>query len=191
MKKITSLLFAVCLFTWACNNETKDSVEKADSTNQANLDSGNAQKPVVTDEATSSFLVEAANGGMAEVEMGKLAQQKGKAESVKNFGAMMVRDHSAAGDKVKNYASQRNVTLPAMMGDDMQKKMDDLNKKSGADFDKSYINGMVKDHETDIDMFEKAGDKVNDTEIKSFISGILPTLRMHLDSAKAIQKRLK
>jgi putative membrane protein len=191
MKKITSLLFALALLTWACNNESKDSVEKADSTNQANADSGNTQQPVVADAESASFLVKAANGGMAEVQMGELAQQKGKAESVKNFGAMMVHDHSAANDKVKAFAGQRNVTLPATVSDEEQKTIDDLNKKSGADFDKAYVNTMVKGHESTIDLFEKAGDKVNDTEIKGFITSTLPTIRMHLDSVKAIQKKLK
>lgn len=191
MKKIISLLFSLTLLLWACNNESKDSVEKADSTNQANLDSGNTSQTVATDEESSFFLVKAADGGMAEVQMGQMAQQKAKDPAVKSFGAMMVHDHSAANDKVKAMAAQRNVTLPVALSDEMQKKMDDLGRKSGADFDKAYVFDMVKDHETDIDLFEKSAGKVNDSEIKTFINNTLPKLRMHLDTIRIIQKRLK
>jgi putative membrane protein len=196
MKKMTSLLFALCILAWACNNESKDSVEKADSANSSKMnatDSGTASKnqTITTDEATSSFLVDAANGGMTEVKAGQIASEKAKDARVKNFAAMMVHDHSAANDQVRNLASQRNVTLPAAVSDANQKATDDLGKKTGSDFDKSFMNMMVKDHNNAIDMFKKAADKVNDTEVKSFINNTLPTLQMHLDSAKAVQKRLK
>ena len=69
--------------------------------------------------------------------------------------------------------------------------VDDLSKKSGRDFDRAYMNAMVKDHQEDIKAFETAEKKVTDTEVKAFISNTLPILHIHLDSAKAIQKRLK
>jgi putative membrane protein len=194
MKKVTSLLCGLCLLAWACNNENKDSVEKADSANDAKLnnDSGNANTQTIkTDESTTNFLVDAADGGMMEVQMGQVAAQKGNNAAVKAYGNMMVKDHTAANDKVKALAAQRNVTLPMAVSDAHQKDIDDLNKKTGRDFDKMYINEMVDDHDHDISMFEKAADKVNDTEVKAFINNTLPTLRMHRDSIKAIQKRIK
>src|SRR5689334_6988639 len=117
MKKVTAALFITALFAWACNsNESKDSVEKADSTNKANMDSSSSSssnKPTVTaDAATSEFLVKAADAGMAEVQMGQSAQSKAVNARVKDFAAMMVHDHSAANDKVKSFAAQRNVVLP-------------------------------------------------------------------------------
>jgi len=148
-------------------------------------------QPIVADAATSAFLPKAADGGMAEVQQGQLAQQKGSSQAVKDFGAMMVRDHSAANDKLKALATQRNVTLPDSISSKHKKMMDNFNKKSGKDFDKAYINEMVKDHQEDIKEFEKAADKVSDAEVKAFINNTLPTLKTHLDSAKAIQKRIK
>jgi putative membrane protein len=195
MKTILSGLFILCIFICSCNNDTKDSVEKADSANKARLDSNNgntnSNAQIQTDEASSSFLVKAANGGMMEVQAGGMAEQKALNASVKDFGSMMVHDHSVANDKVKTLASQRNVSLPGMVGDDEQKMMTDLGKKSGRDFDKAYINSMVKDHEKDIKEFEDAAEKVTDADVKTFINTTLPILRTHLDSAKAIQKRLK
>ena len=194
MKKITSLLFCLSLLIWACNNESKDSVDKADSINKSKMDSGNAStntQTITTDEESSSFLVKAANGGMTEVQLGELAESKGKDAKVKDFAAMMVHDHSAANEKVKGIAAQRNVTLPTAISDENKSKFDDLSKKSGSDFDKAYMNAMVKDHQSTLDMFQSAADKVKDTDVKTFINNTIPTVKNHLDSAKAIQKKLK
>src|SRR5687768_2962880 len=191
MKTIPFVLFAMSLLIWACNNEAKDSVEKADSINKASIDSPAAQQTVVADEATASFLVKAANGQMTEVKLGEVAQQKAMDARVKGFGSMMVHDHSAVHDKVKTLAAQRNVTLPTAVSDESQKDIDECSKKSGRDFDKAYMTDMVKKHEATIDMFEDAANKSNDAEVKTFINNTLPKVREHLDSAKAIQKGLK
>jgi putative membrane protein len=110
---------------------------------------------------------------------------------VKSFGTMMVNDHTASNNQVKTLATQRNVTLPVTPGEANQKLMEDLMKKTGADFDRSYMRAMIDDHEADIREFEKASATVNDIEVKNFIDNTLPILRRHLDSAKAIRKVLK
>ena len=191
MKKRASLLFALPFALFACNNEAKDSVEQADSANEAKLDSSTAGKTIATDAESTDFLVKAANGGMAEVETSQVAQQKGTNAKVKDFASMMVHDHSAANEQVKMLAAQRNVTLPSTPGDDKKKSLDDLSKKTGTNFDKDYMKMMVDDHQSTIDLFESASSKVNDTEVKTFIDNTLPKLRTHLDSAKAVQKMLK
>ena len=193
MKKATAILCATALLIWGCNSsETKDSVEKADSTNKANMDTTSTNKPTVsTDAETSEFLVKAADAGMAEVSMGKKAQSKAVNARVKDFAAMMVHDHSAANEKVKSFASGRNVMLPDSVSDDHKKMAEDLDKKTGKDFDKAYMDDMVKGHEKVVDMFEKANNNVNDPDVKTFINNTLPTIKAHLDSAKAIRKALK
>ncbi|HKB45543.1 MAG TPA: DUF4142 domain-containing protein [Chitinophagaceae bacterium] len=189
-KKI--FFIAVTLFTvMACNNEGKDSVEKADSVNKAHTDTAMNQNKMVVDEESSSFLVKAANGGMAEVQLGELGEKKAMSQRVKDFSAMMVHDHSAANDKVKNLAAQKNITLPTSVSDENQKKIDGLSKKTGKDFDRNYIDAMVKDHETTIDMFESAMKNTKDPDVNSFADKTLPTLRMHLDSAKSVRSSLK
>ena len=184
----------VCCFAilYACNNQkTTDSVEKADSINREKMDSSsNAAATITTDAATTSFLVDAADGGMAEVELGKLARDKASNQSVKNFGDMMVRDHSAANGQVKSLAARRNVTLPDSMSSSHKNKKEELMKKSGAAFDKAYMDAMVKGHQDVIDLFEKAANNSTDTEVKNFVNTTLPTIRQHLDSAKSIRKRL-
>ena len=189
MKKMV-LLFCVCSCIYAsCNNEAKDSVEKADSANEAKEDA----TPAATqpDEATSNFLVKAADGGMAEVSAGQLGEKKGTNAGVKRFAAMMVHDHTGANAEVKALAAARNVTLPAATSDDNQQKAAKLGEKTGKDFDKSYMEMMVDDHKKTIDLFEDAEKNSKDTKVKTFITNTLPKLKMHLDSAQAIQKTLR
>ena len=194
MKKIITPLALLILA--ACNNSDKptDSVEQADSINKAKIDSttmNTAAPKIQADKATAEFLVEAANGGMAEVQLGNLAQQAAASQAVKDFGKMMVQDHSKANDVVKALAMQRDVTLPDSVGGDAAKMIADLKDKKGSDFDKAYVKGMIKDHEEDIKVFKDAADKVNDAEVKTFINNTIPTLEHHLDSIKAIRKMMK
>ncbi|HKO81061.1 MAG TPA: DUF4142 domain-containing protein [Chitinophagaceae bacterium] len=192
MKTRILLLLTLPIVLLACNNEAKDSVDKADSINEVKQDSAviNPQA-IVTDEESTTFLVKAANNGMAEVQLGELAQQKATNQKVKNFGAMMKTDHSAAYDLVAALASQRKVTLPAAIGDAQKKDIEDLNKKSGSGFDRAYIKTMIRAHNETIDLFKQAADKVKDTEVKTFIDNTLPKLKNHLDSAKAIEKIIR
>ncbi|MET0391870.1 MAG: DUF4142 domain-containing protein [Chitinophagaceae bacterium] len=190
MKKSALFLLALPLAICACNNEGKDSVEKADSANQAKHED-TLRNNIATDEATSDFLVRAADGGMAEVQLGELAQQKATNAAVKEFGAMMVQDHTAANNQVKALAAGRNVTLPASVSDEHKKKADDLSKKSGKDFDKAFMSAMVSDHEKTIDLFKSGAEKSNDPDVKTFANNTLPKLQHHLDSARAIQKAVK
>jgi len=171
MKKGESLLFALPFILLACNNAGKDSVEKADSVNEAKLDSSSLinPPPIATDEETSLFLVKAANGGMEEVQLGEIARQKAVNQKVKDFGAMMIKDHSAENDLIKSLAARRNVTLPTTVGNEEKKEINNLNKKSGAGFDRAYMKSIIRNHNKKIDLFENASDKVKDTEVKTFI----------------------
>jgi len=188
MKKTFPVLLAFSLFIVSCNNEASDSVEKADSANEAKMD--NNQTPS-SDQASADFLVKAADGGMAEVECGQLAQSKATNAKVKSFGSMMVNDHTGANAQVKSLAAARNITLPTSVSEEHKKNKDELSKKSGADFDKAYMDQMVSDHEKTISLFERASGDVNDAEVKTFADNTLPKLRMHLDSARAIRSSLK
>ncbi len=134
----------------------------------------------------SAFYKEAAEGGMAEVDMGALAEQKASNSSVKDFGAMMVKDHSAANDKLKAIAASKNVSLPTSASMGQMATETKLKALSGDTFDKSYIKGMIKDHETDIALFEKESASGQDPDAKAFAAATLPTLKTHLRKIKAI-----
>lgn len=161
-----------------------DSMANTSPANGADTSHAMATAPVDKDDA--DFAVKAANGGMAEVTLGQLAQSNAASQRVKDFGAMMVKDHSEAGDKLKALAQQKNITLPATLGDKEQKMVNDLQKKTGKDFDKAYMNMMLDDHKEDIQELTKASSNCKDADLKGFATNTLPVLQKHLDSVKAI-----
>lgn len=193
MKKLSAPLVIMCFILLACNNDAETTNERTDTNTTITTSSTDANPntatSVVTDEKSSTFLVKAANSGIAEVQLAKLAQQKATIDAVKNFAAMLERDHSAANDQVKNLAGQRNVSLPASPSEEKQKMYTDMEKMTGKAFDKEYISIMVKSHNDGINLFEDTRSNASDIDVKNFADKTLPTLKMHLDSAKAIQKR--
>jgi putative membrane protein len=132
-----------------------------------------------------SFYKKAAEGGIAEVEQGKLAQQKGQSKAVKDFGMMMVKDHSAANDRLKAIAAKKGIELPSSSSMGQMATKAKLEILSGETFDKSYVKGMVKDHKEDIEQFEQEAKNGKDAEARAFASKTLPTLHAHL---KMIEK---
>lgn len=134
------------------------------------------------------FAKEAAQGGMAEVKLGQLAQEKGSNDAVKSFGKRMVDDHSKAGDKLKDVAAKESVSLPSDIAAKDQATYDRLSKLSGAAFDRAYARDMVKDHQDDVAAFQKEANGGKDEALKGFASETLPTLRDHLKEAKEMLK---
>ena len=143
------------------------------------------------DKKDRSFMEKAAQGGTAEVELGKLAQDKGENAQVKEFGARMVKDHGDGNAKLKKIASGKGVTLPEGVSKSAQSDMDKLGKKSGRDFDREYMKHMVSDHKKDISEFEKQAKSGKDAEVKAFAQDTLPTLREHLKMAQAAEAAVK
>jgi putative membrane protein len=134
----------------------------------------------------SAFYKDAAEGGLSEVELGNLAQRKSNNESVRDFGAMMVKDHTAANSKLKDVAASKNISLPTSAGMGQMATKAKLEVLSGDTFDKSYIKGMVKDHEEDITVFKKEATSGQDPDAKAYAAATLPTLRAHLKKIKSI-----
>ena len=140
----------------------------------------------LADSPDSSFIKNAAEGGMSEVELGQLAQQKATNPAVKDFGAMMVTDHTAANDKLKAVAAAKQVSLPDSPGLMQKASKKKLDMMSGDSFDKSYVKGMIDDHKADIKEFQKEASEGKDPEVKAFAVATLPTLKMHLQKIQAI-----
>jgi putative membrane protein len=138
------------------------------------------------DNPDASFYNKAAEGGMAEVELGKLAQDKSPTQSVKDFGAMMIKDHSAAYEKLKAIAEGKNIKLPTSPSVGQMATKTKLDVLSGKTFDKSYIKGMVADHQEDIKEFQKEVSTGQDADAKAYAAATLPTLRAHLKKIQAI-----
>jgi len=199
MKQLANycLAGAFALFLFSCGNGgSSDSTQAAKDSNAAKMDSahGDSTKaaiPSTVSKSDQDFAVNAANAGMTEIQAGQLAQTQGTAREVKAYGAMMVKDHTEAADKLKAVAAQKNITLPATVSSDMQKNLDDLKAKSGKDFDKAYMDMMVSDHKKVISAFEDEAKNGSDADIRAFADSTLHTLRHHLDVAEKDKKMVK
>jgi putative membrane protein len=177
---IFSSFLALSLGLCSCNNNGEKHQDTVDSAKTVNKE----VKAVQPD--ASNFAVNAANGGMMEVILGKIAQEKASSPRVKAFGEMMVKDHTEANDNLKAIATTLNIAVPDSVSDDTKKEIDHMKMKKGKDFDKAYVKMMVEDHKKDIAEFRKCADNCSDSTIKSFASNTLPVLEKHLDSIQAI-----
>lgn len=138
----------------------------------------------------TAFAIKAAQGGLAEVKLGRLAAEKGSSADVKAFGQQMVDDHGKANEQLRSAAESVGMTLPSDVNGKQQAMYDRLSKLSGAQFDSAYVKGMMMDHQEDIKEFKKESESGTDEKIKSFASQTLPVIQGHLDKLKAIQPNL-
>jgi putative membrane protein len=151
------------------------------------------QKPMkAAAQADSQFVMTAAEGGIMEVELGRLAQQKASNAEVKEFASRMVTDHSKANDELKSIAGGKNITLPTeeKVKQKHQGMIAKLEKLEGAAFDRAYMADMVKDHNKDVGLFEKEASGGRDKEWKAFAEKTLPTLKEHQKMAKDINAKV-
>jgi putative membrane protein len=132
------------------------------------------------------FIMDAATGGLMEVELGHIAAQKGSSDAVKQFGQRMVDDHSKANAELMTLASSKGITLPTTLDEKNQAKVTKLQGMSGAEFDRAYSKMMLSDHSKDVGAFEKQSTKGTDPDLKAFASKTLPTLQEHLQMARAL-----
>lgn len=194
MKKL-SLIMAFVLTAWmfqACNNATKtDSKESADSTNAVKDSTTTGATGIAVDEGDAKFATAAASGGMAEVLVGKVAEQKAVNQQVKAFATMMVKDHSKANDELMAIAKAKNITLPVAPDEAKQKELSDLSAKTATDFDKAYVNAMIDGHKKTISLFEDASKNCKDAELKTFATNTLPIIKGHLAEIEGIKKAMK
>jgi putative membrane protein len=135
-----------------------------------------------------AFVMKAAKGGMAEVELGKLAASKASSEDVKKFGQRMVDDHSKANDELKSLAQGKNITLPTDVDPKDKATHDRLEKLSGAAFDRAYMQHMLEDHRQDVNEFRKESTSGKDPDVKAWAGKTLPTLEEHLRLAQDTNK---
>ena len=137
------------------------------------------------------FLCTAAQGGMTEVELGKIAQANASSPDVKQFGSRMVADHSKADAELKTVAAKDNVEIPTKLDTKHQAMVDHMQHLSGPAFDKAYVNMMVRDHEKDASEFRQASANAQDPDVKTFASDTLKVIESHLSDIKSIQNTQK
>lgn len=183
MKKTIILSGLLWLGISSCDEHKNDSITIAKKQNKEMAVNNNIEKD-------AEFAVKAASGGLMEVQLGNLAISNGSSQAVKDFGSGMVNDHSAANGELMSLASSKNIALPDVPGNEHQKEIDKLKSKTGSDFDKAYMEFMVKDHKEDIDLFQKETDNGMDQDLKSWAAQKIPVLQHHLQMAEQIEKSL-
>ena len=205
MKRNLLALLGTAFLIWSCGDNntassTPNGADSANGTNMNNNDSMNTMGNAGTNANTnanmnttplskddSAFAMEAAMGGMMEVEAGRIAQSNATHDSVKAFGAMMVNDHTKANQDLMTAVAGR-VTIPTALPADKQKHLDEMRKMTGKAFDQHYIKMMSEDHSKDINKFEKEANSGTDPMLKQFAQNSLPVLRMHKERVEAIKK---
>ncbi len=194
MKKITfTLLIAGAALAFQSCNHAKDAKDTADSLNKTKDTTSNAMNTggIAVNSDDAKFATAAANGGMAEVALGKLALTKTTNASIKDFANMMVTDHSKANDELMAIAKTKNITLPTEPDSAHIKKMDELSKKNGADFDKAYVDAMIDGHKKTLDLMNGEAKNGSDTTLKAFAAKTAPIVQSHLDAINKIHANMK
>jgi putative membrane protein len=179
---------AVAVAVSACDN-----ARTANNDNKPAAGTGGVAGTTGSTDADREFVQEQLAAGTAEIELGRLAQKNGTHADVKEFGAMMVQDHQAAAADLKPIAAKVNTTQAEARNEgknELQDKIEDLQKLSGRDFDKKYIDEMIDDHQKDVRELENKAENASNAEVKAWAAKTLPTVRHHLERAKAIKETL-
>lgn len=152
---------------------------------------GSTPPPKGVGEADKNFVSQASVGDLFEIQLGQMAQQKSNNQEVKDFGARMVKDHSANDDLLKAIAKSQEISLPPGLDKKHKDMKAQLSALTGAKFDHAYIPMMVAVHKKTIQKFEKEAATGHDAEVKKFAQGSVPTLKSHLAEAERINAKLK
>jgi len=139
----------------------------------------------------NSFITAAAQGGMAEVELGRLAVQRAADPTVKQFGQHMIDDHTKANDELKQIATRKGVSVPSEVSARQKGVIEKLSQLNGAEFDRAYMQDMVQDHQQTAAEFQREADKGSDADLKAFAGKVLPTIQEHLQMARSTNAQLK
>jgi len=132
----------------------------------------------------STFVREAAQSGLAEVQMGNLVQQNAQSQQLKDFGQRLVTDHTRANEELMQIAQQKGITAPTTISAHDQHMMSKLSGLNGAEFDRMCQQDAVAAHEKAIKLFQTEAQSGQDAELKAFAQKTLPTLQEHLRMAR-------
>jgi putative membrane protein len=166
---------------------TEGEKDKDNSESNAEALADNQSEPLSQSDQT--FVKEAADAGLTEVRMGELAQKQAASASVKEFSSMMIKDHNAANEELRNFGAKNGITLPTDLCSDCRRKYNGLVEYKGAAFDKKYMEQMVADHRDVVLRFERQSKDGNNKELKDWARTKLQTLKHHLSMAEDVAQK--
>ena len=140
--------------------------------------------------AGKSFMKEAASVDLMEVQLGRVAHDKGSSQQVRDFGDRMVLDHGKVNRELEAIAAENNLKLPAQVERKHTLMIAKLSKLSGKEFDRKYMKAMVKNSIQNIERYQKAIKKVKDQDLNAWTVATLPILQQHLQLATAVTQNL-
>jgi putative membrane protein len=149
-----------------------------------------AQAQTALSPVDRGFMLEAASGGVAEVELGRLAVQRAASDVVRQFGQRMMTDHGAANQELMQLAQQKGVMLPQQPDAKHRAAIDRLAALTGAQFDQAYMAEMMRDHQADAVVFEREVREGQDADLRAWASKVLGTVREHQRVAGDIHSRI-
>lgn len=138
------------------------------------------------DSADKAFVLAAADGGMLEVMLGKLAIQRATMPKCKDFGKTMVTDHTKVNEELKALAAKKQITIPNELSAAKQQMVDSLSALNGEQFDMLYMNMMIASHEQTIGLFQTESNKGQDPDFRKWADSKVPALKHHLKMAQAL-----
>jgi putative membrane protein len=189
---LVGLVFAAGLVT-GCETTTNENSVTANTNTTMNSNAMSQTTPMTSMSPRhddTAFMNAVAMDGMAEVELGRMAAQKAKDPEVKQFAQRMVADHSKAAAELKQLANNKNVTLPADINSEQKADMDRLSKLTGANFDREYMSLMSAAHDKAVEAFEAETRDGSDSDVKTWATKILPTLKEHQTRASDIAAKV-
>jgi len=192
--KLATLVLAASLASCGNNNNNTSTADSTSTTTStapaaAPMDSGAGMNTAnaMTDQ---DFVTQASSANAAEIAAHKAAQTHAKSADVKADAKHMLADHQKLADEVKKLATSKGLTLSDAVPADKQQQLDDMNKKTGTDWDKAYLDNQVQAHQEAITLFENGSSSVKDPDLKALIDKTLPTLRSHLQMVQDAQAKL-
>lgn len=192
MKNLLFFLFSTAFTVMiACSSQSKDAKELADSINETKDTSTTSAEIITVRNNEAEFATNAADAGLAEIDLANLAIAKTSNNDIKAYANMMLKDHGAANDELMALAKSKNITLPTTMSSEHQKHKNELNEKSGAEFDKAYAKLLEEDHVKVLAFMEHEARKGTDPDLKAFASKMVPIINAHLNGIRKIKDGLK
>jgi putative membrane protein len=189
MLKRINTVFALCAFA-VCAFAQQATPGQTQGQTEADKSRGGQQQSGTTASADRRFLTEAAQGGLAEVSLGRLALERAASADVKQYAQRMIDDHTKSNNELMQIAQGRGVTLPTEPNAQHRAMMRKMEKLSGADFEREYMRSQLKDHEKMTALFERQGRSARDAEVKAFAEKTLPSLHEHHQMARDVATKV-